>query len=363
MGRRMAAGGRPGTFRSGLAMADAADHAAASGVRPDPAEGNVRRGRCAGGCRVADRGALARPGRAVSLHADSGRGVFPRGLHGPGRRFRDAAAGSRSRRGTVLRAAAAAAARTGGRGTAVFVRRARRRGSGPPGRAVRRRRSRRGHAGSGGRSRPAGDPGGVQPAVHGGAALQPRARHDVARCHDRSDAGCRPGRRPAVKRWVLLLKVAVSLGFIGLLAVTLDMEELLSQARGADPVYLLACVLFSFLMVAASTWKWWYLLRKQGHPLPFRHLYRWYFIGYFYSNFLPSNVGGDVARAWLAGRRCGSGSAALISIFAERFTGSLVLLALALAMPFLPGGLWRHPAVWPVMLLALGLLAGAVALM
>ncbi len=166
-----------------------------------------------------------------------------------------------------------------------------------------------------------------------------------------------------MKRRILFLKVAVSLGFIGLLAATLDMEELLAQARGADPVYLLACVLFSFLMVAASTWKWWYLLRKQGHPLPFRNLYRWYFIGYFYSNFLPSNVGGDVARAWLAGRRCGSGSAALISIFAERFTGSLVLLALALAMPFLPGGLWRHPAVWPVMLLALGLLAGAVALM
>ncbi|MDD2240199.1 MAG: lysylphosphatidylglycerol synthase transmembrane domain-containing protein [Kiritimatiellae bacterium] len=166
-----------------------------------------------------------------------------------------------------------------------------------------------------------------------------------------------------MKRWIPILKVAVSLGFIGLLVATVDMGELLARARDVDIGYLLLCVVISFLMVAASTWKWWYLLRQQGHPVPFLRMYRWYFIGYFYSNFLPSNVGGDVMRAWLAGRYCGSGSAALISIFAERFTGSLMLLVLALGMPFVGGRLWRHPAVWPVMVLALILLAGAIGLL
>lgn len=166
-----------------------------------------------------------------------------------------------------------------------------------------------------------------------------------------------------MKRWIPILKVLVSLGFIGLLVATVDMGELLARARDVNIGYLLLCILFSFLMVAASTWKWWYLLRKQGHPLPYLRMYRWYFIGYFYSNFLPSNIGGDMARAWLAGRQCGSGSAALISIFAERFTGSLVLLVLALVMPFMIGGLWSHPAVWPVMLLALVLLVGAISLL
>lgn len=163
-----------------------------------------------------------------------------------------------------------------------------------------------------------------------------------------------------MKRWIPILKVAVSLGFIGLLVATVDMGELLARARDVDLAYLLLCVVFSFLMVAASTWKWWYLLRQQGHPVPYLRMYRWYFIGYFYSNFLPSNIGGDMMRAWLAGRHCGSGSAALISIFAERFTGSLVLLVLALGMPFVVGGLWQHPAVWPVMVLALMLLVGAI---
>ncbi|NLB66394.1 MAG: flippase-like domain-containing protein [Lentisphaerae bacterium] len=166
-----------------------------------------------------------------------------------------------------------------------------------------------------------------------------------------------------MKRWSLILKVAVSLGFIAMLAFTLDMNDLLAQARKVHAGYLAASVVFSYLMVAASAWKWWYILKMQGNPLTLRSLFRWYFIGYFYSNLLPSNVGGDVARAWLAGRQCGSGSAALISVFIERFTGSLVLLTLGITLPFAFQEFWPHPTVWPVMLMAGGLLAGLVAVM
>ena len=156
-----------------------------------------------------------------------------------------------------------------------------------------------------------------------------------------------------MKRWTFWAKVAASVVFIGFLCRQLDLAELAAQARNVDPRYLALSVLFSFLMVAASTWKWWVLMRLQGFALPFVQMYRWYFIGYFYSNLLPSNVGGDVARAWLAGRQVQAPSAALVAIFAERFTGMIFLLLLAVALPFASPPLWRHPAV------AVGILAGA----
>ncbi|HAL91926.1 MAG TPA: hypothetical protein DCM68_02740 [Verrucomicrobia bacterium] len=159
-----------------------------------------------------------------------------------------------------------------------------------------------------------------------------------------------------MKRGMLWVKVAASVLFIGLLLFSLDVRELAARAKNVDVSYLAASLLFSFLMVAASTWKWWYLMRLQGFSIPFTRMFRWYFIGYFYSNFLPSNVGGDVARAWLAGRQVHAPGAALVAVFAERFTGLVFLLLMAVTLPFLAPPLWRHPAV------AVGIVAGACGL-
>jgi len=160
-----------------------------------------------------------------------------------------------------------------------------------------------------------------------------------------------------VKRFARLLKPLVSALFLAALFTLVPWPELRQTLRQVSPPYLLLTVLLGFLMVAASCWKWWYLLRLQGHPVAFGTLYRWYFIGYFYSNFLPSNVGGDVARAWLAGRRTGAPAAALLSVFAERLTGMIFLLTLAALTPLGGGALGRHPALWiPALAAAGGLL-------
>lgn len=148
------------------------------------------------------------------------------------------------------------------------------------------------------------------------------------------------------KRLILWAKCLISLGFLLILFLSVDLGELQQNFREMNPFYALAGVVLSFAMVGASTWKWYALLKMQGVPLPFLDLYRWYFVGYFYSNFLPSNVGGDVARSWLAGKKTGSHSAAVISIFVERFTGLIFLLLMAVFLPFLKPGLLRLPSLW-----------------
>ncbi len=151
-----------------------------------------------------------------------------------------------------------------------------------------------------------------------------------------------------MKTHVRLLKICVTALFLWLLIFKIQWGELGQTFRQVQPGYVAASVAISFALVAASCWKWWAILNMQGHRLPFLTLYRWYFIGYFYTNFLPSSIGGDLVRSWLAGRRIGSQEASLVAVFAERFTGMVFLLLLAILAPvMLRPFAWRLELVVP----------------
>ncbi|MBP7275473.1 MAG: flippase-like domain-containing protein [Kiritimatiellae bacterium] len=161
-----------------------------------------------------------------------------------------------------------------------------------------------------------------------------------------------------MKSRTLFIKIAISLGMLAVLFIRVPWAELGDSVRSMRAGYVAVTVALSFVLVASSCAKWWMILRMTGHRVPFLTLYRWYFVGYFYSNFLPSNVGGDVARVWLAGRRIGSQRDSLVAVFAERFTGMLFLLLMVILSPMLNRGLWRHPALWIPALAAVAILLG-----
>lgn len=56
---------------------------------------------------------------------------------------------------------------------------------------------------------------------------------------------------------------------------------------------------------------------------------KYYTIGFFFSNFLPSNIGGDAARSYLVGENIGSQSESLAAVVLERLSGLFTLVALA----------------------------------
>jgi uncharacterized protein (TIRG00374 family) len=148
-----------------------------------------------------------------------------------------------------------------------------------------------------------------------------------------------------VKRYQVGIKAACSLLFLAFLGWYAGQQDLASVMRRADPIYLALCVLLSPVLVAASTWKWRAVLKQEGYPTRFGALFASYLVGYFFSNFLPSNVGGDVARSYRVGRSVGDQAAAAASIVVERVTGLLGLLVLAVTMPWLRSDLALHPAL------------------
>lgn len=137
---------------------------------------------------------------------------------------------------------------------------------------------------------------------------------------------------------------------------------MLDVLAGADPWLVgLSCALAP-ASVALSAAKWHLLARANRSALPYPDSVRVYLIGCFYNHLLPSNVGGDVVRGYIAGRRTGRLHAAFASVLTERATGFFVLLmgvwlTIPLSRPELGGTLpvfllvtSAAVLVWPVLL-------------
>ncbi|MCX7963278.1 MAG: flippase-like domain-containing protein [Candidatus Sumerlaea chitinivorans] len=82
--------------------------------------------------------------------------------------------------------------------------------------------------------------------------------------------------------------------------------------------------------------KWQYLLWKAGRKVPFLLLAKAVLVGNFYSMFLPTSVGGDVARVLMVGQASGGLSMSAATVFMQRNTGMGALLLIANVASWLP---------------------------
>ncbi len=131
------------------------------------------------------------------------------------------------------------------------------------------------------------------------------------------------------------LKVLFSFGIIAIMLLSVDLEELKDTLSGIDlGWYLISLLLFVGIQPIRS-FRWGLLLWKRGIDLPLWRLLNLYFIGLFFSTFLPTLVGGDVVRGYYLFRYTEERSKAVAAIFLDRFSG---VYALAI-MSFIAGAI------------------------
>ncbi|MHC4623030.1 MAG: lysylphosphatidylglycerol synthase transmembrane domain-containing protein [Planctomycetota bacterium] len=75
--------------------------------------------------------------------------------------------------------------------------------------------------------------------------------------------------------------------------------------------------------------RWWLLLRPQSISIPPWAAIKLYFLGWFYNNFMPSSVGGDLVRAWYVTHHTDKKFEAVLSVFVDRAIGLLSTLVIA----------------------------------
>jgi uncharacterized protein (TIRG00374 family) len=155
------------------------------------------------------------------------------------------------------------------------------------------------------------------------------------------------------KRQILLiLKILSGVVLMGILFYQVDWRIMAQTLRQISIFYLVLIFLLGFVMLGVSCWKWQILLFSQKLSLKFRYLTVSYFIGYFFTNFLPTNVGGDVVRGYLVGRDTGQQAKSFWSVFMERFTGAVVLLLWAALTPLINPSVLKNKPITAIALLS-----------
>ncbi|MEO1308389.1 MAG: lysylphosphatidylglycerol synthase transmembrane domain-containing protein [Pseudomonadota bacterium] len=129
---------------------------------------------------------------------------------------------------------------------------------------------------------------------------------------------------------IFLAKLVFGLILIVVLLLQGDvLSDTLAVLAQLDALGILLVLLMPIPLVWASCVKWQLLLRYRDIEVGLGPLMRFYTVGYFFNNFLPSSLGGDAARSYLVGKRIGSQTESLAAVILERLTGLVTLVALA----------------------------------
>ncbi|MCK4596495.1 flippase-like domain-containing protein [bacterium] len=127
-----------------------------------------------------------------------------------------------------------------------------------------------------------------------------------------------------------VLKILVSIGLLVFLVHRAGLSDILLVVRSANVVGLLVALFVYTATIVLISWRWRLLLVSQQAGVPFGRLLSLYFIGFFFNNFLPSSIGGDIYRAMGAGQENGRKAVSAASVLVERLMGMLGVSALAI---------------------------------
>ncbi len=146
----------------------------------------------------------------------------------------------------------------------------------------------------------------------------------------------------------ILIKIVFSAAFFIILFSFVKTGELRKVFAHVDLGFLLVSALVTVAMVVSSCGKWKVILdlKQERTRLSFLELLRVYLIGYFFSNILPSTVGGDLVRAYYVGKKIDNQPFSAAAVFLERFSGIVVLFVLVIVTPLCKVELYKNPYVY-----------------
>lgn len=155
-----------------------------------------------------------------------------------------------------------------------------------------------------------------------------------------------------------LLKVAISLLLIIMLLRGADVPGLVARFQGVNPWNLFAATLVMFSLTFAHAARWVAIIRASGGSMGFLTSFKLVLVGYFFSQALPSSVGGDAMRIWQAHRSGLSLGTALNTVVLDRLVAlAAMLIMTAVALPWLKDMVVDSTIRWAFVLI---LIASAV---
>jgi len=132
-----------------------------------------------------------------------------------------------------------------------------------------------------------------------------------------------------MKKYSGLLKIAVSGGLLIYLFSIVDVQKMFEVLRTCDVRYLfLAALLYCFCIIVISL-RWYLMLAIQDIAISFPKIIQYYFTAFFFNNFLPTSIGGDVFRIYKSAKVSSKKAESFAAVVMERLVGFLAILVLA----------------------------------
>lgn len=144
--------------------------------------------------------------------------------------------------------------------------------------------------------------------------------------------------RTGRKTLFFIIRAIVSISLIGFLLLNLGRENLPkfpTYLKSASYLFVVISVLTFAVAVMFTSMRWGKLLEVQDIRLNFMTLLRLTFIGFFFSNFLPSVVGGDVVKLYYTAKDTHKTAGTAASVILDRLLAvSALLLITVITMLF-----------------------------
>lgn len=125
------------------------------------------------------------------------------------------------------------------------------------------------------------------------------------------------------------IKFAVSAVLLWLLVRGIDLDAVGRHMAGADPLWLLIALILAAAVLPMAAIRWRLVTRAIGEPVTTRNALSITTIGWFFNQTLPSTIGGDAVRIYLAYRTGITKAGAIHGIVLDRLMGLFVVLAMA----------------------------------
>jgi uncharacterized protein (TIRG00374 family) len=160
--------------------------------------------------------------------------------------------------------------------------------------------------------------------------------------------------RPAVR---IILQALVSTVLIAALVVLAQRSNLMENLRMLQPSALVLGGLLQLIAFSINGRRWQILLENFGIHDRLSNLTELYFIGMFFSIFLPTGTGGDAVRMYDVARRSGKPAQAVVATLQERLAGLGISLLIGLGATFYYLSLLPAQArLWIILIQACGVI-------
>jgi len=117
------------------------------------------------------------------------------------------------------------------------------------------------------------------------------------------------------------LQVLLSAALLAWLAQRVGLRSILNTLAGIDWFWYSIAFALSILNIFLRSYRWHALLSALDDRPPFLQLVYYYFLGFFFNNFIPSGFGGDVVKVIGLRQEHGRGAEALSSVIMDRLVG------------------------------------------